>query len=227
MTKVRCKVGERVFPPMEVAELRKVPGFTLQTLVAPESCDEWKPAYLSINLAAYFAPSKPVVREPIDPGLWERVNEMDEMPEMDKIEMVKDISVPEPVVRQSLSTVNHRPIELPTEFPLESPKKFNWTLFVAMSLIAGTVYGGIAILMPRLGLPMPWVHDTVLKVTIAPVPPTSTPAPALLDKPAAAAPAVMVRPPAPKPAAHKKHRLTPYSKRHSKIKKHPHPKVTP
>jgi len=192
---------------MDVAHLRKIPGFTLQTMVASESMDDWKPAYQAIDLAAYFAPSRPVKREPLDPKLLEYVDNMDEPVSLQ----------PQPTLRpifQSSSTYVASP-------PARRPKKFKrFLVIIGLAVVAGTAYGGICYLKPDWGLPAPWalfgepaqpVAPIVAQLPVEKQPESSQLLPA--------APAVQV-------VVHKKAHTPAHHKRKSGPKKHSHHKVT-
>lgn len=50
----RAKVGETTYGPVRVHEFKRIPGFTLQTPVAPFGTENWQPAYKAIDLQKYF-----------------------------------------------------------------------------------------------------------------------------------------------------------------------------
>ncbi len=54
------KLGGREEGPYRTEDLRHLPGFTLQTLVREPSSNEWKPAYLALDLSRYFARPTPL-----------------------------------------------------------------------------------------------------------------------------------------------------------------------
>jgi hypothetical protein len=54
-----ARIRGEVNGPFRVQALRKVPGFTLQTLVCAEGLEQWTPAYETIDLKAYFWTATP------------------------------------------------------------------------------------------------------------------------------------------------------------------------
>src|SRR5688572_19330780 len=58
VTMYRVHVGRRIYGPVRVEDFKRIPGFTLQTPIAPVGTEHWKPAYKAINLQHYF--NKPV-----------------------------------------------------------------------------------------------------------------------------------------------------------------------
>jgi hypothetical protein len=50
----RVHVGNMIYGPVKPSELRRIPGFTLQTLITPYGVEEWQPAYKIVNLQKYF-----------------------------------------------------------------------------------------------------------------------------------------------------------------------------
>jgi hypothetical protein len=56
------QLAGKILGPCKTVELRKLPGFVLQTLVRPVGSEEWFPAFSVIDLKAYMNPnSKPLV----------------------------------------------------------------------------------------------------------------------------------------------------------------------
>jgi hypothetical protein len=51
MKTYRCLIGDREYGPLDESALRKLPGFTLHTLVIPSGEISWRPAYKVIPIA--------------------------------------------------------------------------------------------------------------------------------------------------------------------------------
>jgi len=54
VTMYRVHVGRRIYGPVRIQDFKRIPGFTLQTPIAPIGTESWKPAYQTINLQQYF-----------------------------------------------------------------------------------------------------------------------------------------------------------------------------
>jgi len=50
----RVRIGARIYGPARIEDFKRIPGFTLQSPIAPLGTDEWRPAYQMINLQKYF-----------------------------------------------------------------------------------------------------------------------------------------------------------------------------
>jgi hypothetical protein len=53
-TLYRVQVGRRIYGPVAPSDFKRIPGFTLQTPVAPAGTSFWQPAYRAIDLQDYF-----------------------------------------------------------------------------------------------------------------------------------------------------------------------------
>ena len=49
----RCRIGEKIYGPVDITDLRKIPGFTLSSLVAPINEENWQPAHKAIELSEH------------------------------------------------------------------------------------------------------------------------------------------------------------------------------
>jgi hypothetical protein len=151
---VRCKLGDKIHGPMKVSELRMIPGFTLSSLVSPESQETWEPAFKSIDLSVYFEQRTPVARDPIDSALLSSVTTMD-----------RDHSAPERV-----------PVsEIPPEVQA-APRRRRKPLLAAMLVLSsGCLYGAIHMAMPHFrhsaSLPaVPLMQTPVQALPVASIP---------------------------------------------------------
>jgi hypothetical protein len=66
----RCKIGEQVFGPVPASELRRLPGFTLRALIAPDGSENWAPVYKAIDLSEMESGNSAEVKQ-LDMGLQE------------------------------------------------------------------------------------------------------------------------------------------------------------
>jgi hypothetical protein len=163
---VRCKLGDKIHGPMQVSELRRIPGFTLSCLVSAESKDEWEPAFKTIDLTVYFQNHTPVAREPIDLGLLSAVANQKSDGQQNNMVVTGDTGV------SSLEPA------MPESQP--EPKRRRKPLIVAMMiLISGCVYGAIRIAAPLIHQSL-FAHSVAMPnapVESLPVATIPTPAP--------------------------------------------------
>jgi hypothetical protein len=99
----RCKIGDKVHGPMDAKDLRKLPGFTLRSEVAPEDSDNWQPAYKAIDLPDYFNERPAEAGKVLDFGLQQAWADLAGGPTMN---MAMPPAPEEPMKIRQVPTIN-------------------------------------------------------------------------------------------------------------------------
>ncbi len=171
LTSVRCKIGDFVYEPVEVAQLRKLPGFMLSTPVAPIESEHWTPAFQVIDLATYFGRSKPATEAHLDSGLGKA------------LEMLST-TAPE---KRSIELTQPKPLVKPPTLPQPtSHSKLKW-LMSMLFLMGVTAYAGMTWMQSRTAIPAPVaaaIPEPPIEPLISAFPtPVAVLPPALVDSP--------------------------------------------